>query len=79
MTNKALAKDIRQSLNHQPAYLDNIEGRKRVYDAVCNKTGALHVKVYAYGDPLWLEVGPTDSVTIYAGTVMEETFGFTNL
>lgn len=79
-----MAKDIRESLKTQHAYLNQpaLGTRTRIYDATAKRDGSLSVKVVqsrpgalGHGKVAWWTVQGNESVTIYAATVMEETFG----
>lgn len=74
-----VAKDIRDSLKHQPAYLNQQLNRARIYDAKAKRDGTLQVKLVqhtpgqlGHGRVAWVTVRSDQSVSIYAGTVMEE-------
>jgi len=82
------AKDIRESLGSQHAYLNRSNPkmgqpvRTRIYDARRKRDGRLEIKVimhrpntFGHGSPCWLFPEPGDTVTIYAATPMEETIG----
>jgi hypothetical protein len=84
MKNTQLAKDIRESLKSQHAYLNQpaLGTRTRIYDATAKRDGSVSVKVIqhspaalGHGKVAWWTVQPNESITIYAGTLMEETFG----
>jgi hypothetical protein len=83
METMRLAKDIRESLKTQHAYLNQSDNtRTRIYDAKATRDGRLMVKVVqhrpaqlGHGKVAWWEVQDNESVTIYAATAMEETFG----
>ena len=71
---RQLAKDIRASLKTQPAYLNQQLSRTRIYDARSTRDGGLLVKVVSKRSPdvlVWINVGD-QSISIFAGTVMEE-------
>ena len=68
-----LAKHIRQSLKTQPAYLNHQLNRIRIISARSTKDGALLVKVMQNdGKTAWVNVRQDHSITVFAGTAMEE-------
>lgn len=76
---KQIAKDIRESLKTQHAYIIRDGKQARVYGARTTKDGALLVKIVIHnpgtlhhGSIAWVNVGMSDLVRIYAGTAMEE-------
>jgi hypothetical protein len=88
MKAQQLAKEIRASLATQPAFLNRANARMgqpkrtRVYDAVTKRDGTFRLKVIAHtpgefgnGKILWIAPQAGDSITIFAGTAMEETYG----
>jgi hypothetical protein len=72
MKTRGIAKDIRDSLAHQPAYLNQQLERIRIVDAKAKRDGRLMVKVIQNARVAWLVVRPDQSVSIFTATPMEE-------